>query len=84
MQGIEEQDVIEYSMTLGRLYKWLKLAVESRKSDIIRRMSKIHKEREERELKIKAKEERAAKRKGDLDESKEKFNEEHKDEIDTY
>lgn len=82
--GIEEQEVTEYNMTFGRLFKWLKLAVQSRKHDIVRRMAKIHKERDEREQKIRAKEERANKRQADLDEAKEKFNEEHKDEIDAY
>lgn len=82
--SIEEAEVNEYNMTFGRLFKWLKLAVQSRKADIIRRMAKIHKERDEREQKIKAKEERLAKRNSDLEEAKEKFNEEHKEEIDAY
>lgn len=44
----------------------------------------IFKEREERDNKIKAKEERETKRVADLEEAKTKFAEENKDEIDAY
>jgi hypothetical protein len=71
-------------MVAGRLFKWLKLAVENRKADIVRRRALISKEREERDSKIKAKEEREAKRQNDLKDAKEKFAEENKDEIEIY
>ena len=71
-------------MIAGRLFKWLKLAVDNRKADIVRRRALIHKEREERDSKIKAKEEREAKRQLDLKEAKEKFAEDNKDEIEVY
>ena len=41
-------------MTFGRLFKWLRFALEARKNDIIRRKALIYKEREERDSKIKA------------------------------
>ena len=44
----------------------------------------IHKEREERDNKIKAKEEREAKKVADLEEAKLKFAEENKDDIEAY
>jgi hypothetical protein len=62
-------EVDEFNMVAGRLFKWLKLAVENRKADIVRRRALISKEREERDSKIKAKEEREAKRQLDLKEA---------------
>ena len=66
-------DVEEFNLTAGRLFKWLKLAIENRKYDIIRRRALVHKEREERDSKIKQKEEREAKRKADLEAAVQKF-----------
>lgn len=71
-------------MVAGRLFNWLQLALENRKNDIIRRKSLIHKQREERDNLIKAKEERDAKRIADLKENKDKFLEDNKDDIDAY
>jgi hypothetical protein len=71
-------------MCAGRLFTWLKLAIENRKLDIVRRAALIQKEREERDSKIKAKEERDTKRNTDLEEAKTKFVEEHKEEIEAY
>lgn len=82
--GIEPNDVTEFNMAAGRLFQWLKLAIENRKLDIVRRAALIQKEREERDSKIKAKEERDTKRSTDLEESKNKFIEEHKEEIEAY
>ena len=84
IEGIDPVEVDEFNMIAGRLFKWLKLAVDNRKADIIRRRALIHKEREERDSKIKAKEEREAKRQLDLKEAKEKFAEDNKDEIEVY
>ena len=84
IEGIDPLEVDEFNMIAGRLFKWLKLAVENRKADIIRRRALIHKEREERDSKIKAKQEREAKRQLDLKEAKEKFAEDNKDDIEAY
>jgi len=59
-------------------------AIENRKADIIRRKANVHKDREERDFKIKAMEERALKREAELNAKREEFNAEHKDEIDLY
>ena len=82
--GINAEEVDEFNMVAGRLYKWLTLALENRKNDIVRRKSLIHKQREERDNLIKSKEERETKRVADLKEAKDKFQEENKDEIDAY
>lgn len=50
--------VEEFNYTAGRFHRWLLLAIESRKLDIIRRKALIYKERDERDSKIKAKEDR--------------------------
>mmetsp|Transcript_28748 Transcript_28748/g.43419 ORF Transcript_28748/g.43419 Transcript_28748/m.43419 type:complete len:198 (-) Transcript_28748:7-600(-) len=84
IEGIEPTEVDEFNMTAGRLFRWLKLALENRKFDIIRRRALIQKERDERESKIKLKEEREAKRATDLEAAKTKFQEDHKDEIEAY
>ena len=78
------EEVDEFNMVAGRLFRWLQLALENSKNDIIRRKALIHREREERDNKIKAKEEREAKKIADLDEAKTKFTEENKDEIEAY
>jgi regulator of protease activity HflC (stomatin/prohibitin superfamily) len=84
MEGIDPVEVDEFNLIAGRLFKWLKIAVDNRKADIIRRRAIIHKEREERDSKIKAKQEREAKRQHDLKEAQDKFAEENKDEIEAY
>jgi len=71
-------------MAGGRLFKWLKLALENRKLDIVRRAALIQKERQERDSKIKAKEDRETKKLHDLEEAKNKFLDENKAEIDVY
>jgi hypothetical protein len=71
-------------MTLGRLFKWLKHALDIRKSDIIRRAAIVSNEKEDRALKTRQKEERLAKKEADLLDSREKFNDEHKEDIDIY
>lgn len=70
-----------YNMTLGKLYKWLLLAIKTRKEDIVRRKGKEKKAREERERQILLKESRQVKREQDVIEAEEKFKEEHKEEI---
>jgi len=84
MAGIVAEDVDEFNMVAGRMFRWLQLALENRKNDIVRRKSLIHKQREERDNLIKSKDERDAKRIADLEENKTKFLEENKDEIDAF
>jgi hypothetical protein len=52
IEGIEQAHVDEFNHTFGRLFKWLKLAIENRKADIIRRRALIDKARNEREANI--------------------------------
>jgi hypothetical protein len=70
-----------YHLTLGKLFKWMLLAIRTRKEDIIRRKALKKKDREERDkLKVMA-DDWLVKRGQDLIDAEEKFKEEHKDDI---
>lgn len=49
IEGINSEDVDAYNMTLGKLFKWLQLALKTRKDDIIRRKALTKKCREDRD-----------------------------------
>ena len=49
IEGINPDDVDNYHLTLGKLFKWMQLAIRTRKDDIIRRKALKKKAREERE-----------------------------------
>ncbi len=52
IEGINPEDVDAYNVTLGKLFKWLLLAIKTRKEDITRRKALKRKAREEREALI--------------------------------
>jgi len=71
--GITQEEVDEYSVALGRLFKWLSFALELRIEDVkIRRMKK-KKERDYREECEEKENERVAKRQEDLEKAREDF-----------
>lgn len=84
IEGIEQAQVDDFNHTIGRLFKWLKLAVDNRKADIIRRRALITKARDERDAKIQMQKDRAEKRVKDLEEAEAAFLDQHKEEIDIY
>lgn len=84
IKDIDENEVFEYNMLLGKLFKWLKLAIETRKLDIVKRMALIAKNRNDREQKMQLKQERETKRETELTEAMEKFADDHRDEIEVY
>jgi LPS O-antigen subunit length determinant protein (WzzB/FepE family) len=47
-EGIEAEQVDEYSVPLGKLYRWLQMAVEMRKEDVLARRDYREKLKEER------------------------------------
>ena len=49
VEAFIQEDVDAYSLTLGRLFKWLKGAIATRKEDIIRRKALRKKAREDRD-----------------------------------
>ena len=70
LQGIEAEQVDEYSVALGKLFRWIRLAIQTRKEDIIAR--KEHKDhlREERQKAIEQDEERSKNRRDDFEATK--------------
>lgn len=81
---IDPQKVDDYNLALGKLFRWLKIAIDSRKADIIRRKAHFARNREERDFKIKAQEDRATKRKSDLADAHAKFQEDNKEAIEMF
>lgn len=71
-------------MIAGRIFNWVKFAVENRKRDIVRRLALIQRERDERDNKIRAQNEREVNRDKALTDASEKFKEEHREEIEAY
>ena len=41
IEGIEQAQVDEFNWTLGRLFRWLREAIDNRKADIIRRKANL-------------------------------------------
>jgi hypothetical protein len=54
IEGIVPEEVDAYNMVLGKLFKWLLLAIKLRKEDITRRKALKKKAREERDAQIEA------------------------------
>lgn len=81
IEGINPEDVDAYHMTLGKLFRWLSLAIRTRKEDIVRRKALKKRTREERENLLLLAEQLVTKREQDLLEAEERFKEEHKDDI---
>jgi len=52
IEGVVPEEVDHYNMTLGKLFKWLQLAIRTRKEDIIRRKALKKRAREHREALI--------------------------------
>ena len=84
LEGMAQETVDEYNLFAAKMLKWVKMALESRKLDIIRRKALIQKERDDRESKLAAKKERAERREAELQKAIEGFAEDHKDEIAAY
>jgi hypothetical protein len=81
IEGIESETVDAYSLTLGKLFKWLQLAIKTRKDDITRRKAQRKKAIGERDNLIESAQQRGLKYDADVAEAEEKFKDEHRDEI---
>jgi len=57
LEGIDPEAVDDYSVALGKLYRWLLLAIETRKEDVQARKEKKEKLKEERQQAIELAEE---------------------------
>ena len=68
--GVEPEQVDEYSVALGKIYRWMQYCIEVRKEDVQARRELKKKLREEREAAQTEKEERAARREKELEEAR--------------
>jgi hypothetical protein len=84
ISGVVDEEVNAYHTGFAKLYRWLKMAIEARKADITRRKALAKRAKEDRKQKQEQAEERKNNRDLYLNDAREKFNEDHKDEIDAY
>lgn len=68
---MEQEGVDNYNPTFGKLFKWLKLALETRKTDITTRKALSKKARENRERMIQESADRDENRQKMIDEAEE-------------
>jgi hypothetical protein len=66
IEGIIPEDVDHYNLTVGKLYKWLLIAIRTRKDDITLRKVRTKKAREDREALINKEKDRQAKKEQDV------------------
>jgi len=52
LETMSEEELNKYNYSMGIIFKWLKIAIEYRKKNIICRLNNAKKLRENRELKI--------------------------------
>ncbi len=81
IEGIIPEDVDHYNLTVGKLYKWLLIAIRTRKDDITLRKVRTKKAREDREALINKEKDRQAKKEQDVIDAEQKFKEDRRDEI---
>lgn len=62
IEGVVAEDVENYHIGLGKLYKWLQTAIAGRKLDIIRRLIATRRAKEDRQSKIEREEDRKIRR----------------------
>ena len=79
-----QEEVDAYNPGLGKLFKWNKMAIEGRKTDITRRKALQKKAKEDREMKQNQFAERNKNREANLEESRTKFNEDNADQIEAF
>ena len=84
IEGINAEEVEQYHVGLGKLFKWLLTAIAGRKLDITRRKILKRKEKEDRQQKIEREEDRKTRREEFLLESRAEWEEEEKDNIDAW
>lgn len=81
---VNPEDVENYSVAFGRIFKWLQSAISLRKQDIIRRKALTRKAKEQRESSIKAAEERAVNRESYMSDAADKFKEDNREAIEAF
>ena len=70
LDGINEETVDEFSLVLGKLLRWVKMAIEIRSDDVRKRKNIVYILKHEREMALKADQDRNAKRDDELAQEK--------------
>lgn len=70
---LDQEKVENHHPTFGKLFKWLKLAIDTRKADITLRLAQAKKSRDEREKKIEEAKQRLENREQFLKDAEEQF-----------
>jgi len=82
--GLEQEVVEGHHPTFGKLFKWLKLAIDTRKADITLRLAMAKKARDEREKKIEEQRLRGENREQFLKDAEEQFYKDHEADMAAY
>ena len=84
LHSTSQDEINSYNHSLGLIYKWMRMAIETRKRDIVHRLSITKTKREERAAREEEAKARAEERAAALAEAHEKFEGENKEDIDKY
>ncbi len=84
LEGLTQEEVDSYHVGFGKLYSWLRRAIEGRKSDITRRKAFAKQSHKNRENKIKDHEDRTIKKTDYLTAEEERFKESNRENFEAF
>jgi len=84
ISGLEQETIDQHNATFGKLFKWLWLALQTRKTDIIYRKAHTKKQRELREKALEASAERKENRAATIKDAEEQFMADHEADFTAY
>ena len=84
MHGLNQDYINRYNFALGLIYRWMVIAIEARKKDIVYRLAVSKERKQERNQKIEEDKQRTENRKSALATALEDFKSKNRDKIDAY
>ena len=84
MHGLNQESINHYNFALGLMYRWMVLAIEARKKDIIYRLALSKERKQERNQKIEEDKQRTENRKSALVNALDDFKSKNRDKIEAY
>ena len=84
MHGLNQESINHYNFALGLMYRWMVLAIEARKKDIIYRLALSKERKQERNQKIEEDKKRTEDRKNALVNAVDDFKSKNRDKIEAY
>jgi hypothetical protein len=84
LNDLNEEDLLKYNYAMALIYKWLKIAIDARKKNVLSRLNHAKRLREEREQKIEEERSRMEDRATKLAEAKDKHEVDNRSEIEKY